>query len=116
MARLSDAVAGEKDFDLREFRRGEWDEFFWVAPYENPCDLGEAFSKWWIFCRGAQEDSEFKVFFVKDSQPVAGFRVLRYHLELVESPNIPKKISREKLVFTLDHFENYPTVQQHAPQ
>lgn len=112
---LKRALAGEKDFDLRDFRRNEWDEIVWVAPYENPCELGEPFQSWWIFCRGAQEDSEFKVFFLKESNPVAGFRILRFHLELVES-NIPKRIPREKLIFKFDHFENYPTVQLHEPQ
>lgn len=116
MARLEDATASEKDFDLREFRRGEWDTLQWVAPYEDPCELGEAYKTWWLFCRGAQQDSEFKVFFIKDSVPVAGFRVLRYYLELVESLDIPKNIPREKLVFKFDHFEKYPTVQLHAPQ
>lgn len=109
------AIETEKDFDLRDFRRQEWDEVVWVAPYENPCELGEQFQFWWLFCRGAQEDSEFKIFFLKNSIPVAGFRVLRFHLELVES-NIPKRIAREKLIFKFDHFENYPTVQLNEPQ
>lgn len=115
LSRIELAVAAEKDFDLRDFRRGEWDEMLWVAPYENPCELGEAFQIWWIFCRGAQQDSEFKVFFLKDKVPVAGFRVLRFHLELVES-NIPKRLAREKVIFKFDHFENFPTVQLHEVQ
>ncbi|MEZ4816021.1 MAG: hypothetical protein R3A80_12610 [Bdellovibrionota bacterium] len=112
LERVRDSVAAEKDLDLRDFKRGDWDKIVWVAPYENPCELGEAFKAWWLFCRGAQEDSEFKIFFLRNSEPVAGFRVLRFYLDLVES-NIPKDIEREETIFKFDHFEQFPTVQQH---
>ncbi len=114
MNRLEEAKTAEKDFDLRDFREGFWDEIYWVAPYENPCDEGPEFKKWWLFCRGTQSDGEFKIFLLKEGIPRVGFRVLRFNLEFIES-QIPKRIPREKALFKFDHLENFPTVQLHNP-
>lgn len=111
MQKIEEAVKVEKDLDLRNFRVGEWTEVEWFGPYEEVCGDKDTYKSWWLFCRGAQNDSEFKIFFLKDKVPVAAFRVLRYSLELVESADIPKVIPREKLAFKFDHYEKFPTVQ-----